>query len=221
MEGGGTPRAPKGHGRGPVPLRGRNRHGGLDRRKIHAPQNRHAIPFGAPRAPKGRVKCTPDTLMESRFSGSRIPKWSPVIFPGSLPSFGGPLPAASASASLAAGRSLSSPGWGVPGRRAQAPRGRSGAPIMRATRVDPLKCSGCGGTAFGRRTCQRCGKVPDWMTRYRQLSARLRKVRSRAEPEGDLVQRKLEAYWAMTPDERRYAESDRPLPPRRPAPSGS
>jgi hypothetical protein len=57
--------------------------------------------------------------------------------------------------------------------------------------------------------------VPDWMSYYRALDARLRAVRAANEPEHDLVERVLVAYWAMTPDERAYAESDRPLPPKR------
>jgi hypothetical protein len=83
------------------------------------------------------------------------------------------------------------------------------------TLVAPLSCPQCGGTSFGRRTCRACGAVPDWMSYYRALGSRLTEVRAAGEPEGDLVGRKLAAFWAMTPDERAYAESDRPLPPKR------
>lgn len=78
-----------------------------------------------------------------------------------------------------------------------------------------MTCKTCGGTSFGRRTCQGCGLVPDWMTRWRQIDALLRRLRAQGEPEGDLVELLLAAHWAMTPDERAYARSDRPLPPKR------
>lgn len=80
---------------------------------------------------------------------------------------------------------------------------------------EPMKCPACGGTNFGRRSCRGCGAVPDWMSRYRLIDGLLRKLRAAREPEGDLVQLVLAAYWAMTTGERWYAQTDLPLPPKR------